>query len=134
MTTTFTDEERQTLRTAAFGAVYLVSSAEPGFFDTVKESFAGSKAFAKSPELRELLKGGGMPKMPSGSKQEIEQQVLLALNDSQQILQAKGPEQLQGFRTAVANAVDEVARAAGGRPSSSEAEAIGKVKAAVGAS
>ena len=53
--TTYTDEERTTLRTAAFGAVFLVSHAEPGMFDAVKESFAGSKAFAAaSPELRDL--------------------------------------------------------------------------------
>jgi hypothetical protein len=131
--TTYTDEERQTLRTAAFGAVYMVSSAEEGFLDMVKESFAGSKAFGKSPELRDLLKGGGMPQMPKGSRQDIEQQVLLALNDSQQILMSKDPDQLQGFRTAVANAVDEVANAAGGGASSSEADAADKVKAAIGA-
>ncbi len=131
--TTYTDEERQTLRTAAFGAVYMVSSAEPGFLDMVKESFAGSKAFAKSPELRDLLKGGGMPQMPKGSKQDVEQQVLLALNDSQQILMSKAPEQLEGFRTAVSNAIDEVANAGGGGASGSEMEAVGKVKAAIGA-
>jgi hypothetical protein len=131
--TTYTDQERQTIRTAAFGAVYMVSSAEPGFFDTVKESFAGSKAFAQSTELRDILRSGGLPKMPKGSPQEIEQGVLSALSESQQILASKGPDDLKGFQTAVSNAVDEVAKAAGGGASPVEAEAVGKVKAAIGA-
>jgi len=131
--TTYTDQERQTLRTAAFGAVYMVSSAEPGFLDTVKESFAGSKAFAKSPELRDVLRSGGMPKMPSGSRQEIEQGVISALSDSQQILQSKGNDQLNDFRSAVTDAVDGVAQAAGGGASPSEQDAISKIKAAIGA-
>ncbi len=44
--TDYSDQERKTLRTAAFGAIYLVSSAEPGLMDMVKETVAGSKAFA----------------------------------------------------------------------------------------
>jgi hypothetical protein len=130
---TYTDQERQTLRTAAFGAVYMVSSAEPGFLDMVKESFAGSKAFAKSPELRDVLRSGGTPKMPSGSRQDVEQNVISALTDSKQILESKGPDELNGFRMAVTEAVDEVAGAAGGGASPNEQEAIGKIKAAIGA-
>jgi hypothetical protein len=130
---TYTDQERQTLRTAAFGAVYMVSSAEPGFLDMVKESFAGSKAFAKSTELRDILRSGGMPKMPSGSREEIEQGVLSALSESKQILESKGPDELAGFRTAVTEAVDEVAAAAGGGASQNETEAIDKIKSAIGA-
>jgi hypothetical protein len=133
MTTTYTDQERQTLRTAAFGAVYMVASAEPGAFDTVKESFAGSKAFARSPELRDILRSGGMPQMPSGSPQDIEQGVLSALNESQMILESKGPQELTGFRSALSDVVEQVASAAGGGVSPKEAEAVGKIKAAIGA-
>ena len=130
--TTYTDQERQTLRTAAFGAVYLVSSAEPGFLDMVKESFAGSKAFAKSPELKDVMRSGGMPMMPKGQRQDIERDVLSALSSSQQILQSKGQDQLDGFRAAVTQAVDEVADAAGGGASANEQQAITKIKAAIG--
>ena len=129
---TYTDQERQTLRTAAFGAVYLVSSAEPGFLDMVKESFAGSKAFAKSPELKDVMRSGGMPMMPKGQRQDIERDVLSALSSSQQILQSKGQDQLDGFRAAVTQAVDEVADAAGGGASANEQQAITKIKAAIG--
>ena len=131
--TEYTDQERKTLRTAAFGAMYLVSSAEPGFMDMVKETVAGSKAFAtSSPELRDLLKGGGMPQMPKGSRGDIEASVLSALGESKTILQTKGGNELEAFTNAVANAVDQVAQAAGGT-SPGEAEAVGKVKAALSA-
>jgi hypothetical protein len=130
--TEYTDQERQTLRTAAFGAIYLVSSAEPGFFDMVKEGLAGSKALAtSSPELRDLLKGGGMPQVPKGSPGEIESTILGALSQSTSILQAKGGPELEGFRTAVTNAMDQVASAAGDT-SPKEAAEITKVKVALG--
>jgi hypothetical protein len=131
--TEYSDQERQTLRTAAFGALYLVSSADPGFFDMVKESLAGSKALANSsPELRELLKSGGLPKVPKGSPTEIESGVLTALERSTTILQSKGQPDLEGFRNAVTSAVDQVAEAAGGGVADSEAAAIGKVRSALG--
>ncbi len=131
--TQYSDQERQTLRSAAFGALYLVSSADPGFFDMVKESLAGSKALANSsPELRELLKSGGVPKLPKGSPTEIESGVLSALQRSTMILESKGQPDLDGFRNAVTSAVDQVAEAAGGGVAESEAVAIGKVRSALG--
>ena len=130
--TEYNEQERQTLRTAAFGAIFLVSSAEPGFIDMIKESFAGSKAFANtSPELRELFKSGGMPQIPKGSPGDVESSVLNALSQSTSILQAKGGPELDGFRGAVTNAMDQVAAAAGDT-SPKELAAAGKVKAALG--
>jgi len=41
------DEEKTTVRNAAFGAVYLVSNADPGVFSMIKESFAASAALAR---------------------------------------------------------------------------------------
>jgi len=130
--TEYNEQERQTLRTAAFGAIFLVSSAEPGFVDMIKESFAGSKALANtSPELRELFKSGGMPQIPKGSPGDIESSVLNALSQSTSILQSKGGPELDGFRGAVTSAVDQVAAAAGDT-SPKELAAAGKVKAALG--
>jgi hypothetical protein len=130
--TEYTDQERQTLRTAAFGAIYLVSSAEPGFIDMVKESLAGSKALASSsPELRDLLKAGGVPQIPKGSPGEVESNILNALSQSTSILQAKGGPELDGFRRAVTTAMDQVASAAGDT-SPKEAAEISKVKEALG--
>jgi hypothetical protein len=130
--TEYSELERQTLRTAAFGAVFLVSSAEPGMMDMVKESFAASKAFAaSSPELRDVLRAGGLPKVPKGSPAEIENGVLNALEQSTSILQTKGQPELDGFRSAVTTAIDDVATAAGGT-SDAESAAIGQVRAALG--
>ena len=130
--TDYSDQERQTLRSAAFGAVFLVSHAEPGMFDAVKESFAGSKAFAAaSPELRDLLKSGGIPKIPGGSPTEIESGVLAALTESAAILSAKGQSELDGFRTVVTSAVESAAAAADD-VSPREVAAISKVKVALG--
>ena len=132
--TDYSDQERQTLRSAAFGAVFLVSHAEPGMFDAVKESFAGSKAFAAaSPELRDLLKSGGIPKIPGGSPTDIESGVLKALTDSTAILETKGQSELDGFRTVVTNAM-EAAAAAADDVSPREVAAISKVKTALGVS
>ncbi len=129
--TDYSDQERQTLRTAAFGAVFLVSHAEPGLIDMVKESFAASKAFASSsPDLQQLLKSGGIPAMPKGSPANVESSVLTALQQSTAILQAKGQPELDGFRSVVTTAVDQVAEAADGT-SPAETAAIGKVKAAL---
>jgi len=130
--TEYSDQERQTLRSAAFGAVFLVSHAEPGMFDAVKESFAGSKAFAAaSPELRDLLKSGGIPKIPGGSPTDIESGVLAALTESTAILSAKGQSELDGFRTVVTSAM-EAAAAAADDVSPREVAAISKVKTALG--
>ena len=131
--TDYSDQERKTLRTAAFGAVLLVSSADPGMLDMLKETFAGSKAFAaSSPELRDVLKSGGIPKVSGGSAADVESNVLTALRESTTILQSKGQPELDGFRAVVPSAVDQVATAAGGGANEAELAAIGKVKAALG--
>lgn len=130
--TEYSDEERKTIRTAAFGAMSLVSAADPGFFATFKESLAGAKALAmSSPELQNLFKSGGLPEVPKGSPAEVEAAVLGALQQSTQILQAKAPQELEGFRSAIAAACDQVANASGG-VQDTEAAAIKKVKTAAG--
>ena len=97
----YSDEERDTVRSAAFGAVALVSKADPGFFAMFKESIAGSQAFTKaSPELQELLKSGGMPNLPKGNSDEIDKSILSSVAKAVAILQATGPDEVEGFRAA----------------------------------
>ncbi|MEV4410689.1 hypothetical protein [Catellatospora sp. NPDC049609] len=130
--TEYTDQERQTLRTAAFGAVFLVSHADPGFFASFKESIAGAKALAgASPELQSVFKAGGFPEMPKGSPAEMESGVLSALQQSAAILH-KDPQDLTEFRAVITNACDQVANASGGIKDT-ETAAITKVKSAIGA-
>ncbi len=128
----YSDEERDTVRSAAFGAVALVSKSDPGFFAMFKESMAGSKAFTTaSPELQELLKSGGMPNLPKGSSDEIDKSILSSVERAVAILQAKGPDEVEGFRAVVVDACNKVAEASKG-VAPAETEAIGKVKSALG--
>jgi hypothetical protein len=129
--TDYTDEERDTLRDAAFGAMMLVSQADPGFFAMFKESMAGAKALtAAPPELQQLFKGG-MPSMPKGGAGEAESAALAKLRQATAILQAKAPQDLQAYRDVIAAACDQVAQASGG-VQEAETVMIAKVKAAVG--
>jgi len=130
----YSDEERDTVRSAAFGAVALVSKADPGFFAMFKESMAGSKAFTTaSPELQELLKSGGMPNLPKGDSDEIDKSILSSVERAVAILQQKGPDEVEGFRAVVVDACNKVAEASKG-VAPAETEAIGKVKSALGVS
>jgi len=131
--TDYTDEEKATLRSAAFGAMMLVSAADPGFFAMFKESMAGAKALAAAPaDLRELLKSGGMPPVPKGSPAEVETAVLAQLQQAVAILQAKAPQDLDGYKAVIVAACDHVANASKG-VAESETAAIAKVKGAIGA-
>jgi hypothetical protein len=131
--TEFTDQERDTLRTGAFGAMLLVSNADPGFFATIKESFAGSKVLATaSPELRDLFKSGGIPQIPKGgSIADVESGVLAALQQSTEILRAKAPDQLDNYRTVIMQACEQVADAHEG-VKDTETAAVDKVRSALG--
>jgi hypothetical protein len=126
--TDYTDQERDTIRTAAFGAMTLVSAADPGFFSMFKESMAGAKALASAPQpLQGLLKSGGMPHAPKDKAS-----VLAALQQTKQILGTKSPEDLTAFRKVIAAACDEVASASKG-VTEAETAAINEVRAAIGA-
>jgi hypothetical protein len=128
----YTDQERDTLRNSAMGAMMLVSKSDPGVMSTIKEMFAGSKALRNaSPEMQDILKGGGsMPKMPKGSQADMENNVMSMLQQSMQILQ-KNPEDQQNFRATIMNACDQVAKAQGG-VSENETAMINKIRSALG--
>ena len=126
-----TEDEKQTLKAAAFGAVYLVSNADPGLFDTLRESYAASAALAGSTGLvKDVLTGGDLPKLPKSPPANEAEVVLPALRRSLAILAAKAPEELASYRTTVINAVDRVAGAADG-VSGQESAMVAKVKQAL---
>ncbi|MFJ6195552.1 hypothetical protein [Micromonospora sp. NPDC092111] len=106
-----TDDERQVLKTGAFGAVFLVSNAEPGMFAMIQESFAASGAFADASGLvREALTTGPLPRLPHDSALEVESVVLPALGRAVDILRAKSPRDLSAYRDLVLAAAEQVAR------------------------
>jgi hypothetical protein len=132
MADTLTDDEKRTLKTAAFGAVFMVSNADPGFFSMLRESFAASGALAGSTGLvKEVMTAGALPKLPKDSPEQVEAAVLPALRQSVQILTAKAPDELENYRATVLAAADRVANASEG-VSAHEAEMLAKVRDALG--
>jgi GNAT superfamily N-acetyltransferase len=123
------DEEKSTIRNAAFGAVYLVSNADPGVFAMIKESFAASAALAKTPgPVGELLTHGGLPSVPKVAPAELEAQVLPELSAAVALLREKEPAEVAAFRTAVTEACDKVAEASKG-VSAAETAVLERIKA-----
>jgi len=124
----YTDVESRTLRTAVFGAMVLVSHADPGPVD--QERFAGLKAMSNlSRELRDVI-GAARVQLPEGSAAELEVAVLDALRLSMKILTTKALEDADAFPSAVVAICREVA-AADGRVADVEDAAIDKVRAAL---
>lgn len=127
----YTDQERDTIRDAAFGAIALVSKADPGFLSSFKESMAGSKALAKGPkEITEILRGGGFPTPPSGDAAAQEQAVMSGLSQAKGILTAKADGSAEAFSGVILEAAQAVADASDG-VSPEEQAVIEKVRAAL---
>ena len=125
-----TDDEEKTLRSAALRAGALVAQAEPGFFDTFKESFAVSKAVkAASPQVQRLLTGG-FPEMPSGAKEEVDARTLERLREAVAILSQKAPHLLEEYRHVVIQSAKDAASAADDT-SQKESAAVGEIERAL---
>jgi hypothetical protein len=131
VTEPLSESDLQTLKTAAFGAVYLVSNADPGFFSMLRESFAASGALSSGKGVvRQVLTTGGLPTLPRQPREAVEAVVLPALRKSVAILREKAPEELADFRTLLLDAVERVAAATGG-VTEAEAAALDKIRAAL---
>ncbi|WP_433537366.1 hypothetical protein ACQPZK_06185 [Micromonospora sp. CA-249363] len=126
-----TDEERLTLKTGAFGAVFLVSNADPGMLGVIRESVAASGALAvASGVVKEALTTGPLPRLPRDSQLEIESVVLPALGRAVRILREKSPADVEAYRSVVLTAADRVARAHDG-VAPAEAAAIEQIRGAL---
>ncbi|MFI5485462.1 hypothetical protein ACIBXA_05360 [Micromonospora echinaurantiaca] len=107
-----TAEELLTLKTGAFGAVFLVSNADPGMLALFRESFAASGAMSgASGVVKEALTTGPLPKLPRDSALEVESVVLPALGRAMGILREKAPQDVSVYRSVVLAAADRVAQA-----------------------
>ena len=125
------DQERATLKRAAFGAVYLVTNADPGFLSMLRESVAASGAFTGTTGLvRDVLTTGGMPQLPRRAPDRAEAQVLPALRESITILRTKAPGEVDAFRAAVLDASQRAAEATNG-VNAAERAVLDKVRAAL---
>lgn len=129
-TTALTEDEQKTVRSAAMRAGAFVAQAEPGFFDTFKESFAASKAVkAASPEVQKLV-AGGFPEMPSGGTEEAHARTLELLRQAVGILTQKAPQLVEEYRQVVLQSAKDVAAAADDT-SPKETAALGEVERAL---
>lgn len=128
---TFTEDEHGTLRSAALLAGAMVSRAERGMFDSIKESFAASKAIAGSPpQIAALVGKGGFPEVPKGTPEQVEARTLELLREAVTILRAKAPELVDGYRAMVLESCREAAAAADDT-SGNELAAIAQVESAL---
>ncbi|QLQ39673.1 hypothetical protein [Micromonospora robiginosa] len=126
-----TADEQLTLKTGAFGAVFLVSNAVPGVLAMVRESIAASGALADAGGVvKEALTTGPLPQLPRDSALEIESVVLPALGRAVEILRAKSPGDVEAYRSVVLAAADRVAQAHRGMEPA-EAAAIDKIRVAL---
>lgn len=144
MTEPLTENEEHTLKAAVFGAVYLVSNADPGLFSALRESFAASGALADATGLvRDVLTSGMLPRLPKAPPPEAAgpdtaeasdttAYVQSALRESVEILSDKAPGEVANLRAIVIDAVDRVAAAADG-VSDKEKTMIAMVREALGA-
>ena len=125
-----TEDEQKTVRSAALRASALVGHAEPGFFDTFKESFAASRAVkAASPDVQRLVTGG-LPEMPTGAEDDVRARTLELLGQAVGILRAKAPDLVEEYRQVVLQSARDVAAAADDT-SQSEAAAVGDIERAL---
>jgi hypothetical protein len=130
-TSALTEDEQKTVRSAALRAGALVAQAEPGFFDTFKETFAASKAVkAASPEVQKLVTGG-FPEMPSGGgMDEVNARTLELLKQAVGILTQKAPQLVEEYRQVVLQSAKDVAAAADDT-SQKETAAVGEIERAL---
>ena len=127
----FTDDDHKTLRSAAMLASAMVSRAEKGMFDSIKESFAASKAIAGSPpQIAALVGKGGFPELPKGTPEQVEARTLELLGEAVAVLRAKAPDLVDGYRAMVLQSCRDAAAAADDT-SGNEQSAIAKVEAAL---
>lgn len=127
--TAYTEAEGQTLRTAVFGAMVLVSTADPGSVD--EESHAGVRAMTLLPDDLRAVIAAAPPALPTGSATDVEEGVLAALRSSVEIIAAREPREVEVFRAAVTEMCRSVA-GADGDVAVAEKEMLTKVVDALG--
>jgi hypothetical protein len=132
----FTEDEWETLQKGVTGAGFWMTIADRAFFDTFKESRALAKHLAegrKSSEstlVRDLGETKGTGFGWKSSPEEIEGETIAALQDAQQILGAKAPDELDAYRAFVLEVAESVGKAAEGGDAA-EAGTLEKIRSAL---
>ena len=133
----FTDEEWAAMQNGVTGAGALVSVSDRDFTDTFGEASALAKALAayreqsESVVIRELANARGRGFGLTDSPQEMESKTIAALQSALETLAAKAPDETEHYRQFVLGVANAVAEAKGGL-SDQEAQALGRIKGALG--
>jgi hypothetical protein len=133
MSITLTDQDKLTLRIAAWGAVSLMSAAGAAG-SAHKVATEGSIALTSATGLA----GHVLTKAPKGVKYgksvaELADQVLPALTAAMSLLKQQDPAEADNFRNTVNVALEAAARTHQGRPSPTLAEMARKITEALDA-
>ena len=134
----FSNEEWEQLQRGAAGAVLLVSTSDPGLFETFKEARAAARHFSEARDRNTSDLVGELAQQPSVgfglgmSPQELETETLDTLRGAAATLRAKAPDELDAYRTFVLDVARSVAEAAED-VAAAETGAIAKIRAALDA-
>ncbi|TMR90455.1 hypothetical protein [Nonomuraea basaltis] len=133
MSITLTDQDKLTLRTAAWGAVSLMSAAGAAG-SPHKAATEGSIALTSATGLV----GHVLAKAPKGVKwgktvADLADQVLPALTAAMSLLKQQAPAEADNFRRTVIVSIEAAARTHQGEPSPTMADMASKITAAVDA-
>ncbi|MEU7001659.1 hypothetical protein [Nonomuraea sp. NPDC046570] len=133
MSITLTDQDKLTLRTAAWGAVSLMSAAGAAG-SPHKVATHGSIALTSATGLV----GHVLTKAPKGVKYgksvaELADQVLPALTAAMNLLKQQAPAEADNFRSTIIVAIEAAARTHQGEPSPTMADMMRKITAALDA-
>lgn len=135
MSVTLSDQDKTTLRIAAYGAVTLLSAAGAAGGSPHKIATNGSIALGSATGLV----GHVLAEYPEGkdlngkSVAEIADRVLPALTEAMGVLKKQAPEQADNFRSTVLVAVDAATRTGQGEPRPTLADMTRKITEALDA-
>ncbi|MFI0790326.1 hypothetical protein ACH4Q6_32580 [Streptomyces lydicus] len=134
MSLTLTDQDKLTLRTAAYGAVSLMAASDAAG-SPHKVATDGSIALtsATGPVGHVLAEKSKVGNLNGKSVAELADQVLPALTAAMSLLKKQDPAEAYNFRSTVTVAIEAAARAHKGEPSPTMADMTRKIAGALDA-
>jgi hypothetical protein len=135
MSVTLSDQDKTTLRIAAYGAVTLLSAAGAAGGSPHKIATNGSIALGSATGMV----GHVLAEYPKGkdlngkSVAEIAHRVLPALTEAMSVLKKQAPEQADNFRSTVLVAIEAATRTRQGEPHPTLADMTRKITEAIDA-
>jgi hypothetical protein len=135
MAITLTDQGKNTLRTAAYGAVTLLSAAGAVAGSPHRIATQGSLALSSATGQvgHVLAENSKIAHLDGKSVAEIADHVLPALTSAMSLLTKQDPAEADNFRSTVLVAVEAAVRPKKGEPSPVMAEMVRKITAALDA-